>query len=58
MVHDIGERLVRELPPAVPPGRVLAYTLRVERRLRAVSLDPESRRVLIEGTVRQQLGYA
>jgi hypothetical protein len=54
-VHELSSRLASEYAGSVPPGRVLAYVVLMERRLRDINLDDLSRLELIEGSVRQRL---
>lgn len=54
-VHELSSRLAAEYAGAVPPGRVLAHVVLMERRLRGINLDDLSRLELIEGSVRQRL---
>lgn len=57
-VHELSNRLAAEYAGSVPPGRVLAYVILMERRLRGINLDDLSRIELIEGSVRQRLSRA
>jgi len=54
-VRELSERLALEYAGAVPPGRVLACALRVQRRLAYLGLGRGLHRALIERTVRERL---
>ena len=54
-VRQLSERLALEYAGAVPPGRVLACALRIQRRLRPLHLDPAQQLTLLERTVRERL---
>jgi hypothetical protein len=56
-VRQLSDRLAVEYAGAVPPGRVLACVLRIQRRLRPLHLEPGQHLAILERTVRERLTF-
>ena len=56
-VRQLSDRLALEYAGAVPPGRVLACALRIQRRLRPLHLESGQHLAILERTVRERLTF-